>query len=255
MKRILLSALVAITFTAMAGTKSPARTALETKNYDKVISLVNKVDLKTAEDYYLLGKANYDSGRKLDALKAWKECLQTAKLSGNKSFIFTPGKKLTGVEKKAIYSAFLATYKTLAAAGVNKLQNEQKEALKKAARIKLDAKRADAHADRLNKKGDAAGEAINSLQKSQAIKANAKSKKPVRVKKSGGSGMIIIIVVIAIIIFFVVFAKFKQEPEAEYARAGFGTDRYDIIRNDEYFLSGRSLPWWVAGPGSSLSRA
>lgn len=64
---------------AFAGTKSAARTALESGDYSKTVSLLSRVNMKSAEENYLLGRAYLELGDRMNAVKAWNETIQINK--------------------------------------------------------------------------------------------------------------------------------------------------------------------------------
>ena len=114
---------------ALAGTKSAPQTALESEDYSKTISLLSRVNMKSAEENYLLGKAYLELGDRMNAVKAWNETVQIDKSLPKKekwTFLFTPSKKLSGADIKKLYNQFLTEFKTLSAAAVRSLKNESK---------------------------------------------------------------------------------------------------------------------------------
>jgi hypothetical protein len=216
---------------------SPARTALENGNYEKVANLVNGLELKTSEDYYLLGEALFNSGKKKSAHTAWTKCIQQ-EIEGEKKykFLFSPSKKLSAAEKKELYAAFKAKYKALNAAVIGGLKDTAKTATRTADQKEIDAKRKDAKSNSLTAKAKATGESIDSLQKQQGKTTKRKKKtKGIRIGLLGGT---IIIIIIICIMIFARKSGSKGSSSSNFNNAGFGTRRYDVHGNDDYFESG-----------------
>ena len=245
MRKLMLALLAAfvINVSAWAGTNSPARKAYESKNYQQVIDLVEKSDLKTAEDHYLIGQAYYLTGKKKTAHGHWVKAVQQDKDAGGKySFLFKPG--LKGTQKSAIYKEFKSTFKQLNAAVISGLKDTAKTSSRDAARTRVDASRADAVDRNLTRKADARSETINSLQKNKALNNKKKNVKKARTGITGTPALIIIGIIILLVVLFVVFGRRSDEPEVVFVEAPFGCHRYDVYGNDDHFMGG---PFWYQG--------
>lgn len=230
---------MALAFSIQAGTKSAARTALESGNFQKTIQIVEGTQLKTAEDYYLIGQAYFETNDKIKAQAAWMKTIEQNKTANLKwAFLFSPNKTLKAADKKQIYQDFMAQYKSLTAAVISLKKEQAKTASRDAARTKVDASRLDATAKNLDKKAEASSEKIQSQ---IALKKTQKSQKaPVR--KSGGKmPMIIGVVILVLIILFFVFGR---SSEVVYVDAEFGSHHYSPGYDDGIFTMG---PFWYKG--------
>ena len=71
--------------------------------YDEAVSKLEAIELKNADEWYLLGRAYIRVGKKREAYQAWTEALHiNEKLSKRKkwTFLFPPNKPLKGKQKK-----------------------------------------------------------------------------------------------------------------------------------------------------------
>ncbi len=231
----ILFAVFALSIASFAGTKSSARTALNSGDNQKVISLLADATMKSAEDNYLLGKAYLNEGDKESAIRAWNECMQINKdLSKRQkwTFLFPPSKKLKGKQKSALKSDFEDEFKSLKAAYKRALKNQSKTALNDAARKKIDART-------ITKKANAKTEAIKSKQR--VADRQAKTRRPV-VRRRGMP--VSVWVVIAIVVIIIIIVVMSRRSDDEFEEAGFGTTRYSVDRDDSYFMSGA---FWYMG--------
>ena len=233
-----------------AGTVSPARTALEDKNYDEAIQLLKDAGDKDAEQWYLLGEAYAGKGLKKDAHGAWNECLQINKNLGKSerwTFLFPPNKPLKGTQKKALKDAFEAKFKSLNAIILRNESKTASAARNEATRTKVDASRADADAKRATSRANATSEAIKDKQRVADRRART-GQRPVRrsgMRISGGLAVVIILVIFGIIAAVVIFGRSSGAVvEDDFEPAPFGCRRYRVGHDDGIFGGG---PFWYEG--------
>jgi tetratricopeptide (TPR) repeat protein len=116
-------------------------------NFDQAVQKLEGLDIKGADEYYLLGKAYMGLGKRLEAHKAWTEALHINEgLSKRKkwTFLFPPKRKLKGAQQKKMKEDFEDDYKELSAAVTRLKKNEQRDLKNKATRTRIDAKKLDA---------------------------------------------------------------------------------------------------------------
>ena len=235
------------------------------KDYSSVISKLKDKSGKTAEGYYLLGKAYYEKGDNIKAAEAWKEALRMAKNNKSKSkwdFLWPPKslrtKKLTGAKKKKIYEKFKSQFEEVKGAAQSELKKSAKENARKADAKRIDAKRNQAKAKRATAKANAKSEAIRDKHKvadrklkvaqtkANMAKNRRNSRAGRRARHSGGGSstgaIIVFLIILAIIIFAVVKGKAVRGGGAPMGRRRYG--RYDIYYNDDIFDMG---PFWYDG--------
>jgi len=235
------------------------------KDYDKVISKLKDKSGKTAEGYYLLGKAYYAKSDNIKAAEAWKEALKMTKSNKSKSkwdFLWPPkslrSKKLSGAKKKKLYKKFLSQFEEVKGAAQNELKNSAKANARKADDKRIDAKRNEAKAKKATAKANAKSEAIKDkhkvadrklkVAKTKADMAKNRRGHQNRARRSGGSStgaIIVFLIILAIIIFAVVKGKSSRgrsggSPMRSRRRVG----RHDIYYDDEIFMMGA---FWYDG--------
>lgn len=232
------------------------------KDYAGVITKLKDKSGKTAEAYYLLGKAYYEKGDNIKAAEAWKETLTMAGKNKSKSkwdFLWPPKslrtKKLTGKKKKKIYKKFKSQFEEVKGAAQSELKKSAKANARKADAKRIDAKRNQAKAKKATAKANAKSEAIKDKHKVAdrklkvaQTKANmAKNRRGNRGRVSGtGSslGAIIIgLIFFAIVIFIIIKANSSRgsgAPMRSRRRVG----RYDVYYDDGIFDMG---PFWYDG--------
>ena len=235
----------------------PGESDLRKKNFAVAAKKLEKISLKGADEWYLLGRAYEGLGDKEKAHQAWTEALQIDKKNAKKkrwTFIFPPGKKLKASQKKKYKERFEADYKELNAI-VSRLKTKKTRDLKNKAdrtrieadRTRVEAKRKDAKEEKLNKVAKAKTLTINDKQRMADRKARANRNRstrgtgamPIRPRRGTPTWVWIIVgLFVGIIIIAVLFGK----------RSGGGTvvhhydDRdvrfYDVGYDDDYFTRG-----------------
>lgn len=236
--------LLVASVSADAGTKSPARTALDQGNHKKVVSLLEPRQLKTAEEHYLLGRAYHNLGDREQAAKSWAEALLVNKNLAKKdrwTFLFPPGKKLKAKEKSQLKAAFESEYRQLSASLIRTEQNRARAARNQAARSQAASNRAAALAD-------AKSHTIASKQNL----ADRHLSKPPQSQSGGGApipkwAFMLVGLIVALVISYAVYkAMSNKSPDSARPEgaASFGTKRFHVGHDDEYFVAG---PFWFEG--------
>ena len=214
------------------------------QKFDAAVSKLSALEIKNADEWYLLGKAYMGLGQKKEAYQAWTEALHVnEKLSKRKkwTFLFPPNKPLKGKQKKRLKEDFEDDYKELNAA-VSRMKKTQARDLKnKASRTRIDAKKKDAKEKQYNKMAAAKTKTIDSKQRMADRKARSNQKKSRKPRRRSGSsswiGIAFFGLIIGLIIFAVIFGKAR--------RGGGRSARYhDVGYDDEIFMDG---PFYYRG--------
>ena len=216
--------------------------------YDEAISRLETVELKNADEWYLLGRAYMGVGKKREAYQAWTEALHiNEKLSKRKkwTFLFPPNKPLKGKQKKRMKEDFEDEYKELNSMISRMKKTEAKGLKNKATRTRIDAKKKDAKEKQLNKMAAAKSKSIDSKQrmadrKSKTRQRTRPSRKVRRNGKSGSSwlGIAIFGLIIGLIIFAIFFGKRGRGRSSRSVRY------YDVGYDDDVFRRG---PFYYRG--------
>ena len=214
-------------------------------NFEAASSKLEAIDIKNADEWYLLGKAYMGLGQKQKAHAAWTETIHiNDKLSKRKkwTFLFPPNKPLKGKQKKAFKDDFVDEYKELNSIVSRMKKNKSKDLKNKAKRTRIDATKRDAKEKQLNKMGAAKTKSINSKQriadrKSKTLKKTRSSRKNRSGKGSSWVGMAIIGFIIGIIIFAVLFGKRGRSSRRSVRH-------YDVGYDDGRFMDG---PFYYRG--------
>lgn len=199
--------------------------ALKKGDYHKIVREISKNSFKDGADWYVLGKAYYQIGKKQEALKAWKNAKQIAdkfpkgtKKGVKYAHLFPPG--ATAKQKSAIFNDFKTKYKGLAAAMAVAKANEAKDHLYNSTKKTLDAKRKAAEAKKLQAHADAEYKAAE--KKRQLNKDKGKSRN--RRVRSTGAGRSVFIATCCIMLavfacWCVWFVFFRSKEEEELPRS------------------------------------
>ena len=216
-------------------------------NFEAASAKLEAIDIKNADEWYLLGKAYMGLGQKQKAYEAWTETLHiNEKLSKRKkwTFLFPPNKPLKGKQKKALKDDFEDEYKELNSIVARMKKNEAKDLKNKAKRTRIDAKKRDAKEKQLNKMAAAKSKTIDSKQrmadrKSKTRQRTRPKRSTRRVKSGGGSWLVkaFIGLIIGLIIFAVLFGK-RGRSRSRSVRY------YDVGYDDGHFMGG---PFYYRG--------
>jgi len=221
--------------------------------FEEAVRLLEAESLKGADEWYLLGKAYLNLGRKQDAYKAWTEAVLINKKASKRkkwTFLFPPNKPLKGSQKKKLKNAFEDDYRDLNGA-VNRAKELQARDLKnKASRTKIEAKRKDAKEDQLTKIADAKSKTIQDKQRMADRRARSASKRPMkrpmrrrppRRGKSSIWGVVLFGVIIGLIIFALIAASRRRRgvvvyhDDDIYDRGGFYYEGYYFDSQDMFY--------------------
>ena len=242
----------AILFTSITSHEAQARkpgvvgeAEIKARNYEAASSKLEAIDIKNADEWYLLGKAYMGLGQKQKAYEAWTEALHiNEKLSKRKkwTFLFPPNKPLKGKQKKALKDDFEDEYKELNSIVSRMKKNEAKDLKNKAKRTRIDAKKRDAKEKQFNKMAAAKTKSINSKQrmadrKSKTRQRTRQTRRPRSGKNSSWLGLAFVGLIIGLIIFAVFFGKRGR-------RSSRSVRYYDVGYDDGRFMGG---PFYYRG--------
>ena len=189
----------------------PGESEIAKGDFAAAVEKLDAVQLKGADEFYLLGLAHMKLGQKAEAHKAWKETLLIDKKNSKRkrwTFLFPPKKKLKGTQKKKLKDAFEDEYRELSSIVTRMKTTEARDIKNKATRTRIDATRKDAKEKQLNKQAVAKGKAIQAKQKvaDRKAKSSQTKRRSPRVGTRGGmnwgyiiGGTIIFLILIAII--------------------------------------------------------
>jgi hypothetical protein len=216
-------------------------------NFDAAVAKLAAMEIKNADEWYLLGRAYMGLGQKAEAYQAWTEALHiNEKLSKRKkwTFLFPPNKPLKGKQKKKIKEDFEDEYKELNATISRMKKMEARDLKNKAATTRIDAKKKDAKEKQLNKMAAAKTKTIDSKQRMADRKArtNKRTRQSRRAGRSGRSswlGLIVFGVIFGIIIYAIFFGR-RGGGRGRGRRVQY----YDVGYDDNAFMGG---PFYYRG--------
>lgn len=223
----------------------PGEADIKAGNNQAAIDKLSAIEAKDADEYYLLGRAYMNLGKRVEAHKAWTEALHINNelKRGKWKFLFPPNKPLKAKQKSKLKAEFEDEYRALGAA-VKRLKTTQaRDKVNLAKRTRIDAQKRDAKERQLNKAAAAKGKSIASKQKMADRKSKTQQKftntRSKRRTTSSGSpwGFIIFGAIFLIIILAVVFGR----------RSGGGgrrVTRYEVVYDDHPFDRG---PFYYRG--------
>ena len=219
---------------------------VKAQRFDAAVSKLEAIEIKNADEWYLLGRAYMGAGKKREAYQAWTEALHiNEKLTKRKkwTFLFPPNKPLKGKQKKRLKEDFEDEYKELNSM-ISRMKNTQAKDLKnKASRTRIDAKKKDAKEKQLNKMAAAKTKTISSKQRmaDRKSKTRQNTHKNRRSSRSGGSSMIgkiVIGLIIGLVLFAIIFGKRSRSRSRRSAHF------YDVGYDDDVFRDG---PFYYRG--------
>lgn len=145
----------------------PGEQEVAAGKFADAVKRLEAVQLKSADEQYLLGRAYMGLGKKLEAHKAWTEALLIDKKNAPQkqwTFLFPP-KPLKGAEKQKLKDTFEEEFRELNAIVTRVKTLEVRKTEDAAARATIDAQRADAKAEQLTQKADAKDASIEDKQR------------------------------------------------------------------------------------------
>lgn len=179
--------------------------------FDEAVRLLEAESLKGADEWYLLGQAYMNLGRKEDAYKAWTEAVLINKKASKRkkwTFLFPPNKNLKAKQKTKLKEDFEDDYRDLSGAVTRMKELKKRDLKNEASRTRIEAKRKDAKEEQLTKVADAKSKTISDKQRVADRRArsaqrsrNQTRRVPVQPPRKGGTwfGLLIVGLVIGFV--------------------------------------------------------